>query len=303
MLQAAGIDGAIFDAVVAIAPNVLAGEGGRALYDYASEAALLMPCALNAARFDSVPFARPQPLGAARCAHLAKHGLLASAGTEAQSAEALALLRAEGWSDEALQVAAFSTAFDLWRAVAVTYASSYLAADAEHMPCGYRFEWRDAAGQPDIASASQQRLWWSDSSGIPPSAGVAPVDPSLPAAPPDDPAFAGLICLRDLWHAEQGQLRASVEATRAGLPPADLPIYVLHGSADGLVPMAFSSAPYIAWLRENGRNPVFEPIEGAQHFDAFLGLPAWEGKHPPLMPKAYAMLDRAVAQLGAGSTR
>ena len=299
VLQAAGIDGAIFDAVVAIAPNVLAGEGGRPLFDYASEAALLMPCALKDARFENVPFARPQPLAAARCAHLAEHDLIDATGLEAQSAQALALLREGGWSDEALEVAAFSSAFDFWRAVAVTYASSYLAADAKRMPCGYRFEWRDADGLAGVASPTQQKLWWSDSSGIPPSVGVVPVDPSLPAAPQDDPAFPGLICLRDLWNAEHGALRASIEATRASLPPENLPIYVAHGSADGLVPMAFSSAPYIAWLRANGRNPVFETLKDAQHFDAFVGLPAWAGKHPPLMPRAYAMLDRAVAELGS----
>lgn len=301
VLQATGLDGSVFDAVVAVAPNVLPATGGRALYDYATEAALLMPCAMLDARFDQVPFARPQAIGEARCRHLQSRGEIEGATTPEQSAAALARLREGGWTDAALDTAGFSTAFDLWRAVGVTYASSYLGAEAASLPCGYRFEYRSADGQAVVASAAQQALWWSDSTGIPPSAGVVIVDPTSAAAPADDPALAGLSCLRDLWLAEHSALPKAVAATRAGLPPTDLPLYVLHGDADGLVPMAFSSEPYIAWLRSQGRNPVFEPLAGAQHFDAYLGLPQWAGKHPALMPKAYAMMDRAVDALDNAS--
>src|SRR5690606_21458298 len=45
VLQAAGLPGWAPDAVVAVAPNVLPGEGGRPLYDVVTEAALWLPCA------------------------------------------------------------------------------------------------------------------------------------------------------------------------------------------------------------------------------------------------------------------
>lgn len=298
VLQAAGLTSAPFDAVVAVAPNVLPGVGGRALYDYASEAALLMPCAMLDKHFEATPFARPQAVGEARCRLLTERGEIEGANLAEQSAAALARLRDGGWTDAALESAAFTTAFDLWRAVAVTYASSYLAADPKHMPCGYRFQWRDAQGQVGEASSAQQALWWSDSTGIPPSVGVIIADPPLEAAPKDDPAFAGLACLRDLWLAEQSVLKQAVAETRAQLPPKSLPIYVLHGEADGLVPMAFSGGAYVAWLKQQGLDPRFEALPGAQHFDAYVGLPQWAGRHPPLMPRAYALMDEAFSAFG-----
>ncbi len=60
VLQAAGLDAqGLIDGVVAIEPNInaaaSAGAQARSLYDYGSEAALLMPCALLAPRFDNSP--------------------------------------------------------------------------------------------------------------------------------------------------------------------------------------------------------------------------------------------------------
>ena len=63
VLQAAGLDEeGTLAGVVALAPNVNVpdADASRVLYDYATEAALLLPCALTDARFDAVPFARAQ---------------------------------------------------------------------------------------------------------------------------------------------------------------------------------------------------------------------------------------------------
>jgi len=68
------------DGVVAVSPNILPPEGGRSLYDYSTDAALWMPCALNAAAFDAVAMARPgrakAPAGVGRSASLQARGLL-----------------------------------------------------------------------------------------------------------------------------------------------------------------------------------------------------------------------------------
>src|SRR5690606_31015958 len=128
VLRAAELEGDWLDAVVAGEPNVYVdGHGGRALYDYTTEAALLMPCALLAV--DGLPqpplLAQVQPLYAARCASLAAEGVLSGADTPARAAEARARLEASGWTGEALRAGALSVGFDLWRAVAATYASAY----------------------------------------------------------------------------------------------------------------------------------------------------------------------------------
>src|SRR5690606_11355415 len=122
------------DAVVAGEPNVLAaGHGARSLYDYTTEAALLMPCALPALGLPAAPGAD------AKCGALAAQGLLSGADLKAQQADALARLRVAGWTDAALRAGAISVAFDLCRAVGVGYASAYGRYPQDAHPCGYRY--------------------------------------------------------------------------------------------------------------------------------------------------------------------
>ncbi|MEO8010103.1 MAG: 3-hydroxybutyrate oligomer hydrolase family protein, partial [Dokdonella sp.] len=63
VLRAAEVDDGLLAGVVAIEPSIWAGEGGRSLFDYVTEAALLAPCALLDARFDATPFARVNGAG------------------------------------------------------------------------------------------------------------------------------------------------------------------------------------------------------------------------------------------------
>jgi hydroxybutyrate-dimer hydrolase len=300
VLQAAGLDEeCMLAGAVALAPNVSvpAFDTSRALYDYATEAALWLPCALTHASFDATPFARVQghvpPAWIARCASLHEAGVLDAADARAQAAEALERLRASGWSDAALACAASSTVFDLWRSLAATYASSYLRAGVGNMPCGFRFDSHDATGNARGPTPAERAAWWSDSSGIPPGAGVF-LDETIPGDP-SDPALRGLLCLRELWTgegAEADTLRASVAAAAAQLPRKDLPLWIIHGREDGLVPDAFNSAAYVAWLRASGRNPIYWSIPHAQHFDAFLALPGFGDHYVPLLPYGYSALDR-----------
>lgn len=126
----------------ALEPNVHVEGYGRALYDYVTEAALLMPCALADARFISIRRSRARkapsrPRGLARCAHLREVGLVEGADVAAQSRSALDRLhgRLARRND---RDAASSTAFDLWRAVGATYASAYLRAAPGATPCVFR---------------------------------------------------------------------------------------------------------------------------------------------------------------------
>jgi hydroxybutyrate-dimer hydrolase len=310
VLQAAGLDReGLLAGVVALAPNIfVAGmPGARPLYDYATEAALLLPCALTDARFAAVPLARgrdgnlPLPW-TARCRALHERGMLAAADAPRQAAEARERLSASGWTDAALVTAASTTAFDLWRAVGATYASAYTRSALGSMPCGYRFVARDANGKPRPATPAERASWWADASGIPPGAGVF-LDEATDTASPD-PTLAGLVCLRALWTdggAQGVALRAAIAATHPQLPRKGLPIVVIHGQEDGLLPSAFTSEPYVAWLRAAGREPLYWPIAHAQHFDAFLALPAFGDRYVPLLPYGYAALDRLFAHVLRGA--
>jgi len=301
-LRAAGEDAQqLISGIVAIAPNVHVADRGRALFDYASEAALLMPCALADARFDTVPFARGggaiPPAWLARCARLAEQGLGEGADVAAQSRSALERLHASGWQDVAIATAASTTAFDLWRALGAMYASAYLRRAPDAMPCGFRYSAIDAHGVPIIADAAMRAAWWSDSSGIPPGAGVALLGGTDASS---DPTVRGIEGLRALWTGDDGDariLRKAVAATAAEMPRADLPMIIVHGESDGLLPIAFSSSAYVAALEAQGREPVFWRVPHAQHFDAFLALPAFGDRYVPLMAYAYAALDRMRARL------
>ena len=294
-LQAAGLDDGLIDGVVALAPNVHLAGHGRAMFDYVSEAALLLPCALLDARFDAVPFARtngvPSPAGRARCARLHEEGLLEGSDSAAQVRAALERLHAGGWQDNALASAASTTAFDLWRTLAATYASSYLRASATAMPCGYRFAVVDAHGATVAADAATRAAWWSDASGIPPGAGVALLGRADATA---DPAATGIEHLRRLWSGDDSAaraLRAAVAATAARPPRADVPIIVAHGEDDGLLPFAFTSAACADAFAASAVAPVLWRVPHAQHFDAFLALPAFGDRYVPLLPYGYAALD------------
>jgi hydroxybutyrate-dimer hydrolase len=305
VLRAAGDDKeGILAAVVALEPNIHVRGLGRSFYDYATEAALLLPAALSARRFDDVPFARvgaaSPPAWALRGASLRAHGRLTGSMPGAQADEALALLRAGGWQDEVLATAASSTSLDLWRAVTVAYASAYLKRDAAHMPGGFSYRSHHAVGMAGPIDAIVRAAWWADGSGVPPGTGIALMggtDLSL------DPTLPGVLTLRDLQTGdgvEAGQLRAAIDATSAELPREDLPILVVHGAQDGLIPATFSSEPYVKWLRAAGRSPVFWKVPYAQHFDAFLAFTDFGDRHVPLLPFGYAALDRAWATVREG---
>jgi hydroxybutyrate-dimer hydrolase len=255
-------------------------------------------------RFASTPFARdahgkPHATWAARCASLHAQGLLKTSTLQAQAAEAYEHLRSRGWTDQAMATGASSTALDLWRVIGAAYASAYLRRNADNMPCDYRYEAINAAGEPIVADEATRASWWADASGIPPGNGVGlfgGTDASV------DPQLAGIACLRRLWtgnDADAVALRASVQTLAAKLPRADLPLWVVHGEDDGLLPTAFTSEPYVAWLRNEGRQPLYWKIPHAQHFDAFLPLPGFGDRHLPLLPYGYAALDRLYAHLYA----
>jgi len=304
VLQAAGLDKEhVLAGVVALEPNIHVAGHGRPMYDYGSEAAIWLPCALSSERFAAAPFARG-PRGAlppawpVRCASLRAQGKLSGNTLAEQAEQGYQYLHSRGWTDEAMATAATSTAFDLWRVIAAGYASAYLRRTAGDMPCDFRY----AAIDPHGASPAMRAAWWADGSGIPPGDGIGLFGGTSVST---DPALIGSECLRALWTGDDHEsqaLRASIMATAAKLPRSDLPLWVVHGASDGLLPTVFSSEPYVEWLREEGRTPIYWKVPHAQHFDAFLALPGFGERHVPLLPFGYAALDRLWAHLYEGAS-
>ncbi|MEO8365079.1 MAG: 3-hydroxybutyrate oligomer hydrolase family protein [Pseudoxanthomonas sp.] len=306
VLRAAELEGDWLDAVVAGEPNIyLPAPGSRTLYDYATEAALLMPCALLHLPPDSLPQpplrVQVEPFWAARCASLKAIGQVTGDDTPAQAKSAYDQLRAKGWTEQSIASGVLSTGFDLWRAVAVTYASAYARAGVAELPCGFSFAAQNADFSPREATAAERAAWFAEGSGIPPGAGVGIIDSKL-AGP--DFTLPGLQCLRGLLDAGKDTAFAQgLAATTAALPRKGLPVVVIHGLDDGLVPPAFSSAPYVAAAHAAGREVSYWQVRHAQHFDGFLALPAYGARYVPLLPYMYAALDQVSAQLDGKGKR
>ncbi|MFU8877642.1 MAG: 3-hydroxybutyrate oligomer hydrolase family protein, partial [Wenzhouxiangellaceae bacterium] len=286
-------DAGLFDAAVVAAPNITAPDA-RPLFDYATEAALLQTCLLADPEFlMQLPMANPMLLASAqqRCQSLHAAGML----DQPAPAAARAALLESGFTPEALEQAAVNTGLDLWRSVAAIYASAYLRRSVDAMPCGYQVASLDADGNPAPADADIRGLWWANSSGVVPGERLGWID-GLAGQNPEDPALPGLRCLRDLWTGQDESavaLRAAVEQTRATARLPDIPVVILHGLQDGLIPIDFSARPYVQAARANGADQVrLLEIDGAQHFDVLVPFPGFSNRYRPLLPPLWEALDR-----------
>ncbi|NKI36105.1 hydrogenase [Wenzhouxiangella sp. XN79A] len=292
----------LFDAAVVAAPNVTP-PGARPLFDYATEAALFQPCLLaDPQALAGLPLANPMLVGPARarCESLAAAGLI----DEPTPAAARAVLEAGGFDEHALTQVAVNVTLDVWRSVAALYASSYLRSSVDAMPCGYTSGVRGPEGATVAAGAVARNLWWATSSGVVPGGGVEWVQPVDGES--SDPHFERLACLRALWTGDGPDARAlrrAVEATRATAELPAIPIVVLHGRRDGLIPAAFSARPYIEAARTAGADELeYREIENAQHFDSLVAFPGLAGTYVPLLPLTWAAMDEVAARLDRQET-
>src|SRR5690606_18194808 len=100
--------------------------------------------------------------------------------------------------------------------------------------------------------------------GIVPGAGVAVVDP-LPRL--EQLVKWGWI---SAGHPERTRLTRGIAALRCGPPRPGLPVTLVHGLADGLIPPAFSSEPWLRAALAAGADVTALRPPSAPHFDAFL---------------------------------
>lgn len=281
-------DQGLIDAVVAVMPNVSAPATPH-LYEYATLAALYEPCTLaDLDRTMTLPLGNPllAAAGRQRCASLAGLGLL-EAPDPSLARDAML---AAGFTDEALELSAVNVALDLWRTVALNYASAYLRRDAAEMPCGFSIHARDA-------TEAQRQAWWASHSGIGASGGIELIDT---LADGRDQRLPGLLCLRQLVAGDgedSDSLRAAIEQTRASAELPDLPVLIVHGRHDGLVPTAFSSRPYVEQARADGARLAYWEVINAQHFDVLLAAPAAAERLVPILPYGWYGIDHVMSVL------
>jgi hydroxybutyrate-dimer hydrolase len=293
---------------------------GIALYDYTALHYLFQPVALLA-EDPSAPFARElaplRPVHEQWCRDLQALGLLPPGEPAAAAREARERLRAAGIVDPALELGAMNVALSLWPAITTTYASAYSRRPPWNPPCGIGFAAVDAAGRPRALTDAESARLFADGSGIPPSPPVM-----LVAGGPDgrraanEGSVATAACFApDRLFAEAGRppppgrdqellarVRAGQEEIAMSAHVGNRPVIVVHGRADGLIPVNHSSRAYYAVNRRDrgDRDELrYYELEHAQHFDAFLSFPGLVERYVPMqawMERAFEMMFARLAE-------
>ncbi|MEP6607596.1 MAG: 3-hydroxybutyrate oligomer hydrolase family protein [Burkholderiaceae bacterium] len=273
---------------------------GRPLYDFISLANLLQPCAAYAPAVSASPGLAFVSMTSAqnRCGALAANGDVAGPDFASQSNDALARLHAAGWEPESdlLHASLFAFADP---AVAVTYANAYSRASVADNLCGFSFATTNAGGVPAAAAVSPMLTVFANGNGVPPTNGINLIYNNASGGPINhlladtNFAFLGAECLRQLWTTSSASalaLQTGVSEVRLSGNLRSKPAIIVHGRADGLIPVNHTSRPYF------GTNKIVEgaasrlsyvEVLNAQHFETFIASASLPGYDTRFIPMHY----------------
>lgn len=288
--------------------GVVVSGSGRALFDYATYAALYQPCIASVAG------------SAGRCTALVTKGLLSGTDLAQQQADAKQRLQAYGWlaDSDPLQAAHAGTNI----LVAVTYAYAYGKFSVTDKVCGFSFAQTDGTGNPIAYTSAQKAASFAAQNGIlgnvvyENSVGgakvyTAGVSPSNGLA---DQSLDGFLCLRSLatgrdsvsGTALQGTLAAQSVRVRAGVAEVQAtaklngkPAIIVHGRSDTLIPVNHASRAYVglnAVGEGAGSKLRYIEVTHANHFDSFSSA------LPTLIVPLHVYLNRALDAMYAHLT-
>lgn len=273
---------------------------GRALFDYATYAALYQPCIAAVAG------------ASGRCTALAAKGLLTGADLVAQQNDAKRRMQAYGWlmDSDPLQAAHAGTNI----LVAVTYAYAYGKFAVTDQICGFNFAQTDGAGNPIAFTSAQKAASFAAQNGIlgnvlyEKSLGgakvyTAGVSPSSNLA---DQSLDGFLCLRSLatgvdavtgarlegsLAAQSTRIRSGMAEVQASGKLAGKPAIIVHGRSDTLIPVNHASRAYLGLnaVAEGGNSKLrYVEVTNANHFDSFSNA------LPTLIVPLHVYLNRAL---------
>jgi hydroxybutyrate-dimer hydrolase len=287
---------------------------GKPLFDYSTYATLYQPCAAGGTT------------GLARCASLVAKGLLTGASAAEQQANALAKLKAYGWTADADGLQGLHAGTNIL--VAATYVYAYGKFSPLDKVCGFSFSVTDAVTGaplpfPDAVKATSfatqngivGSVVYEDSMGGAKAYNLG-VSPSTGQA---DQSLDGFLCLRSLatgsdpvtGTALSGTLAAQSARVKAGIAEVQAtgnlhgkPAIIVAGRSDALIPVNHASRAYL------GLNAVTEgsasklryiEVTNANHFDSFSN--ALPTVIVPLHVYLFRALDAVYANLknSAGS--
>lgn len=295
---------------------------GKSLYDYATLANLLQPCAALVSPTTNVFNTVNATIATNRCAALKAAGQVDGVTTADQAASAMARLVAAGWQPESndLQASHYSFATP---AVTLTYANAYGRFSVKDNLCDYSFAATGAAASPTpnapvAASVAALATSFGAANGIPATIGINIVNnlsaggplldaASVSAGAVQDYNAPGALCLRELAIGSSASALRVQAGVKEVLRTANLqgkPAIIVHGRADTLVPVNFTSRPYFGLNKivEGSRSKLsYIEVAHAQHFDAFLGFPGYSARLLPLHRYYVQAMDLMYANLKSGA--
>lgn len=307
--------------------------GGRRLKDaeigipdYTGLHYLYQPAALLLENDPSVPFyAATIGTKAALeqwCRDLQSHGVAPPGDTATVAAHARTQLLDAGIVPEAFALGHFNVAANLWSAITTSYAWAYARRPPWQPYAGVSFAATGPDGLPRPLTDTEAAGLWAEATGIAPTAGI-----SIVAAGPSGErraTNAGSVRLALAYASDAriaaariapGELPADREAMLAAVREGQArvvmtakvgnrPVIIVHGRADGLIPVNHTSRAYYA-LNQRDRGDRDElryyEVEHGQHFDGYLALPGFAERFVPLQAWLCRALDVLYARLRDGA--
>ncbi len=296
---------------------------GKPVVDFMTYAGLFQACAAESGQVADAPAlaslaATP---AANRCAALHANGLLASTTLAAQADEALQKLLDYGWEAESAPLHASLAALQVTSSASVTLANALSGAKVDANLCGYSFAATQASGAvTPLASAALDGMYGTGS-GAPPSAGIDLVD-NLSVGGPlradvavststglQDFDVDGALCLRNLVtgsDAPATALKTGLDQTRRSGQLHGIPVLIVHGRADAVLPANHTSRPYAALAHSvDGSSKLsYVEVTNAQHYDNYidqLSTPGYDTRYVPLDLYLVRALNALYANLKNGT--
>jgi len=303
----------LIDGLALSEPNVSLADV-RSTLDTSTLLNVYLPCASLAESNRAAPFNTvPQPLREARCASLAKKGLLRSSTLAQQAAESQQTINEYGILPDANLVLPSHYTLSVIQGIAVTYANSYGRFSVLDNLCGYSFAATTSSGvnAGDPVEAAGLDNSFALSNGIPPTAGINLVNNLSPGGAKEDrlsvsPSTGardlnldGALCLRSLatgvdavtGRPLEGELAEQARRVQRGIEETRLtgnlrgkPAVFVDGRADGVLPPNYASRAYYARNKavEPGSRLYYYEVTRAHHLDVLNGLAGFDSRYVPL---------------------
>jgi hydroxybutyrate-dimer hydrolase len=315
---------------------------GKTLADFVTWGNLYQPCAALAAgaamtelsTFNFITIAGMTARATARCDGLAAKGLVNGADTAARAADALAKLRAYGWTAEHDQMHNAHYALGNGPILSAMYPVSYGRFSVTDNVCDTSFAQVDATGAPVAVSATVKAQSFATANGTANGVPASVVYNNavggarswqLAVSPSTGVADFGLdnaLCQRALvtgtnpvtgavLTAASTPTLAQSTAVRAGIAEVLLsgglrakPTIIVAGRSDALVPVNNNARAYTAYNRvvEGSASRLsYIEVTNGQHFDTFLPLGGFDTRFVPLHPYFNQAMDAMYAHLKSGA--